>query len=57
LRFKTRLDALLVSQKKTYAMVKTLNVGMGDSISIEEGQLFNESRRSGMLMTTDNSFR
>lgn len=54
---KARLDALLAGQKKAYAMAKTLGVDMGDPISIEEGQSFNEPRRSEMVMASDNSFR
>ncbi len=54
---KARLGALLASQKKAHAMAKTLNVDLGDPISIEEGQPFNEPRRSEMLMASGNSVR
>lgn len=54
---KARRDALLVAKEKAHAMAKTLNVGVGDPLIIEDNQSFAEPRRSNMLMASDAGFR
>lgn len=45
-----RIDALLVAKEKIESMAKTLNVGLGNPLLIEDNQSFNEPMRSNMLM-------
>jgi len=54
---KARDDALLVAREKARAMAKSLNVGVGEPLVIEDTQSFDEPPRSNMLMASDAGFR
>lgn len=49
---KARQDALLIAKGKAHAMAKTLSVGLGDPIVIEDNQSFADPQRSNMLMAS-----